>query len=115
MFLELSKVRKESTPPKASKYKLLSFFKIFNYYDKLRKKIIFDKMIRLNQNRVLIKVDSAFGGFAIYKVDVFFDSDYQLSDSFSSEHVSFHRSKANLQKSFYINTKLVNNRLNEYN
>ena len=72
-------------------------------------------MIRLNQNRGLIKVDSAFGGFAIYKVDVFFDSDYQLSDSFSSEHVSFHRSKANLQKSFYINTKLVNNRLNEYN
>jgi hypothetical protein len=114
-FLELSKVKKESTPPKASKYNLLSFFKLFNYYDKLRKKIIFDKMIRLNQNRGLIKVDSAFGGFAIYKVDVFFDSDYQLSDSFSSEHVSFHRSKANLQKSFYINTKLVNNRLNEYN
>jgi hypothetical protein len=114
-FLELKRAKKVSLPPKESKHKLLNFFKLFNHYDKLRRKIIFDKMIKLKKNHGLVKVDSAFGGFAIYKTDVFFGSDYQLADSFSSEHVSFHRSKANLQKSFYINTKLVNNRLNEYN
>jgi hypothetical protein len=114
-FLELEKVKKECTPPKASKYKLLNFFKLFRHYDKIRKTIIYDKMIRLNKNRGLLKVDSAFGGFALYKVEVFLSSDYQLADSYSSEHVSFHRSEANLQKSFYINTNLVNNKLNEYN
>jgi hypothetical protein len=114
-FLELSKVKKEKIPPEVSKYRLINFLILFNYYDKLRKKIIFDKMLRLKKNRGLIKVDSAFGGFAIYKTDVFFNSDYRLADTFSSEHVSFHTSKANSQKSFYINAKLVNNRLNEYN
>lgn len=114
-FLELSKVKKETIPPKVSKYKLMNFLILFNHYDKIRKKIIFDKMLILKKNLGLIKVDSAFGGFAIYKADIFFDSDYQLTDSFSSEHVSFHTSKANLQKYFYINTEMVNNRLNEYN
>ena len=71
-------------------------------------------MKKISKNRALIKVDSAFGGFAIYKTNVFFKSNYTLSDSFSSEHVSFHKSKSNLQKLFYINPKLINNRLNEY-
>ena len=114
-FLELSKVKKEHIPHGVSKYRLINFLILFNYYDKLRKRIIFDKMLRLKKSHGLIKVDSAFGGFAIYKADVFFNSDYQLADSFSSEHVSFHTSKANSQKTFYINTELVNNWLNEYN
>jgi len=114
-FLELNKVKKETIPPKVSKYRFINFLIQFNHYDKIRKKIIFDKMLILKKNRELIKVDSAFGGFALYKADIFFNSDYQLSDSFSSEHVSFHMSKANSQKKFFINTKLVNNRMNEYN
>ena len=114
-FLELSKLKKEQISPKLSKYRLINFLILFNHYDKLRKQVIFDKMLRLKKNCGLIKVDSAFGGFAIYKADVFFNADYRLADSFSSEHVSFHTSKANSQKSFYINTELVNNRLNEYN
>ena len=113
-FLELDKVKKSTTLPKLTKYSLLNFIILFKYYDNFRKEVIYKKMKKIYKNQVLIKVDSAFGGFAIYKTNVFFNSNYTLSDSFSSEHVSFHKSKSNLQKLFYINPKLINNRLNEY-
>lgn len=113
-FLELDKVKKSTTSPKLTKYSLLNFIILFKYYDNFRKEVIYSKMKKIYKNQVLIKVDSAFGGFAIYKTYVFFNSNYTLSDSFSSEHVSFHKSKSNLQKLFYINPKLINNRLNEY-
>ena len=113
-FLELDKVKKSATAPKLTKYSLLNFIILFKYYDNFRKEIIYKKMKKISKNQALIKVDSAFGGFAIYKTNVFFNSNYTLSDSFSSEHVSFHKSKSNLQKLFYINPKLINNRLNEY-
>lgn len=113
-FLELDTAKKSTTVPKLTKYSLLNFIILFKYYDNFRKEVIYKKMKRLHKNQGLIKVDSAFGGFAIYKTNVFFNSNYTLSDSFSSEHVSFHKSKSNLQKLFYINPKLINNRLNEY-
>ena len=73
-----------------------------------RKKII-------KKGNLFIKVDSAFGGLAIYKPIVFLNSLYSTNQTTQSEHVYFHKTSDNANRSFYINPKLINNWFNSYN
>ena len=77
---------------------------------------IYSKMIRIPKSYPWIKVDSAFGGFAIYKSAIFFDHNYDCrenSGALVSEHVDFHSNISDLN--LYINPALVNAHWNTYN
>jgi len=67
------------------------------------------KEIQLERNIEPVRVDSAFGGFGIYKSGDYFNSIYSGVDSRGEEiceHISFH---ANFeQKKFFINPKMIN-------
>ena len=114
-FNDLRKAKEFSVPPKLSKWSLLNFLIQFKYHDRFRKSYIYDKMKRIKFKNDLIKVDSAFGGFAIYKPEVFLRSFYGNSKSFESEHVDFHKNLENIENAFYINPKLINSGFNFYN
>jgi hypothetical protein len=114
-FEELEIVKKNTTPPKQSRYKYLNFFRNFRHFDKLRKLLIYDRMKVLPKKSGFIKVQSAFGGFAIYKSDIFLVNNYDINSKVKivSEHINFHTNLAGMK--FYINPRLINNNLNIYN
>jgi len=114
-FEELEVVKKNSIPPKQSRYKLLNFFRNFRHFDKLRNSLIYERMRVLPKKCGFIKVQSAFGGFAIYKLGIFLTNDYKINCKANviSEHVNFHTNLLSLK--FYINPKLINNNINVYN
>jgi hypothetical protein len=114
-FEELEIVKKNSIPPKQSRYKLLRFFRNFRYFDKLRNSLIYERMKVLPKKHGFIKVQSAFGGFAIYKLDIFLINEYKINckANIISEHVNFHTHFLSLK--FYINPQLINNNINVYN
>ena len=115
-FEELEIEKKNAKPYRQSKYRFLQFILSFKHYDKSRKSLIYDRMKVLSKKSELINVKSAFGGFAIYKPDIFFKSDYKNDNiSIISEHVTFHSKLVNDEVRFYINPKLINNHLNVYN
>jgi hypothetical protein len=114
-FNDLRKAKEFSVPPRLSKWSFLNFLIQFKYYDNFRKTYIYDQMKRIKVKNDLIKVDSAFGGFAIYKPEVFLQSLYGNSRSFESEHVDFHKTVEKSEKAFYINPKLINSGFNVYN
>ena len=65
-----------------------------------------------------IYVDSAFGGFGIYKASLFRCSDYgnPMDDSLhGSEHVELHRQMRDCGANLYINPSLINAGWNTYN
>jgi glycosyltransferase involved in cell wall biosynthesis len=114
-FEELEIVKKNTTPPKQSRYKCLNFFRNFRHFDKLRKLLIYDRMKVLPKKSGFIKVQSAFGGFAIYKSDIFLVNNYDTNSKVKivSEHINFNTNLAGMK--FYINPQLINNNLNIYN
>ena len=116
-FEELELAKKSAKPPKGSKITIVSFIKMFVYYDKFRKTIIYDRMKILPGNLGLFKVNSAFGGFAIYRSNLFNIHKYGSANKQNSisEHVEFHLSLKSNRGDFYINPKLVNSNFNEYN
>jgi len=114
-FSELQKLKSSSPPPKVYQNNVVSFFTNFNYYDNLRNIAIFSKMRVIPRSNRPIKVESAFGGFAIYKSSVFLKSDYESLKYKESEHVEFHRKLTNIGFNFFIRPDLINNNLNSYN
>ena len=114
-FQEIKIARQKLIPPKQYKNIFLNFIILFKYYDQFRKLIIYDKMKILPRRKGLIKVESAFGGFAIYKSKSFMVSEYDPSNSECSEHVDFHRRLGKYNYQFFINTSLINNWFNVYN
>lgn len=102
-------------------------FKRFQFFDKLRNIIdhdrarkiaIYSKMRILSKNSNWIRVDSAFGGLAIYRIGWFLDFDYSKSSESNilvSEHVDFHLKCINMKARFYIVPKFINSNWNEYN
>jgi hypothetical protein len=116
-FQELEIVKKHSMPPKQLRCKLLNFIRSFRHYDKLRHSLIYDRMKVLPKKYGFIKVQSAFGGFAIYKSDVFLISNYNdaVDDKIISEHVSFHLNFDINEVNFFINSALINSNMNVYN
>lgn len=70
----------------------------------------------IKKNTSWIKVDSAFGGLAIYKSVVFIHANYDKSStSYVSEHVDFHANLMDTHPNLYINPKLINSYWNTHN
>jgi len=114
-FSELKKLKCVSPNPKVFQNSLTNFISNFNHFDNLREIAIFSKMRTIARNSPLIKVESAFGGFAIYKSKVFLKSDYKSPNYEESEHVIFHRKLIKIGYSFFINPDMINNNFNSYN
>ena len=114
-FEELEIVKKNTELPKQSINKFLNFIINFRHFDKLRKLVIYDRMKVLRKESGFIKVNSAFGGFAIYKSEVFVKSGYDINreEKIVSEHIYLHTNLSNMK--FYINPQLINNNANIYN
>lgn len=82
---------------------------------KMKKKILWPRMIRIPKDANLISVESAFGGFAIYKRWVFEKFDYGiLGESRECEHVHLNRSATTSGAQFFIAPYLVNSSWNEH-
>lgn len=116
-FEELEVLKKNLIPPKQSRYKLINFFINFRHFDKLRNSLIYERMRILSKKYGFIKVQSAFGGFAIYKTDIFLSNNYDnpKEDKIISEQVTFHLNSMINELNFFINPKLINNNVNVYN
>ena len=96
----------------------LHFLEAFNHFDKLRVAAIYSKMRRIKLSEDWISVVSAFGGFGIYRPQLFLNFDYsfeKLEPDIYSEHLDFHSKCVAAGSKFFINPKLVNSRFNEYN
>ena len=88
------------------------------YFDQLRRKLIYDKMLKIPKNSDWIQVDSAFGGLAIYRTELFLKNDYSIiyeKGHIRSEHIDFHEKCIKTNFKLYINPKLINSNYNEYN
>lgn len=92
---------------------------ITNYIaiDLARHKFIYSKMKKIKKSADWISVDSAFGGFGIYKPWVFLYFDYErINRSFTvSEHVDFHEKTKAAGAKYFVNPLMVNCHINEYN
>lgn len=109
---EKNKIAEKFSDPK----KLLEKFRSIIKFDKARKISIYNKMHVIKKNTSWIKVDSAFGGLAIYKSVVFIHANYDKSStSYVSEHVDFHANLMDTHPNLYINPKLINSNWNTYN
>lgn len=89
-----------------TKNKLESIIGINNAH----KVAIESKQIKINPNMPPIKVNSAFGGFAIYKSKVFISGRYNgiYDNNEICEHVKFNEIITNNGYSIYINPALIN-------
>jgi hypothetical protein len=110
----------KTTKPFVSRFnsRYLYFLEAFRHFDKLRVEAIYSKMWRIKPSEDWIRVNSAFGGLGIYRPQLFLDFDYsfqQLEPEIYSEHLDFHSKCVAVGANFFINPKLVNARLNEYN
>ena len=100
------------------KSRILRFILNFYYSDKLRKKAIYNKMLRINKYSPWIQVNSAFGGLAIYKIDLFLKFNYDfmnLEREIYSEHIDFNYKCVQNAANLFINPRLINCHYNEYN
>ena len=83
---------------------------------KLKKKILWSKMIRIPEDADLIPVESAFGGFAIYKRWIFETCNYgNLGETQECEHVSLNRCAVIQGGRIFIAPYLINTSWNEHN
>jgi hypothetical protein len=117
-FLDLAESRKNITTSKLRKYQLYARVRRFLLYDLTRRDSIYNRMRILPKDSNWIKVDSAFGGFAIYKTHWFLKNDYsQYSQEIfiNSEHVDFNLKCVSSGANFYIVPSLMNSGWNEYN
>lgn len=88
------------------------------YFDQIRRKLIYDKMIKIPMNANWIQVRSAFGGLAIYRTELFLKNDYSVicvRGFIRSEHIDFHEKCIKDNYKLFINPKLINSTWNEYN
>jgi hypothetical protein len=113
-FFELRKLQRENIFVARFKNSFLNFLTAFWHFDKLRQKAIYSKMKCLSGD--LISVNSAFGGFAIYKTKIFDHYDYTKMDfSSGSEHLDLHSKCKQDGLRLVIDPELKNNHWNEYN
>jgi len=114
----LKNAKENSVPPLPSKYKFFTFIKMFIYYDVFREKFIYNNMKKIPKDKGWIKVNSAFGGFALYKSNLFIRNNYDKAHGGGEEkidHVDFNFKNSAEGAIFYINPELINNNWNVYN
>lgn len=94
-----------------------------NFFDKFRKSrsynywhSVYSKMIEIPENADWIKVNSAFGGAAIYKRKCFENNFYsgKFDNKEVCEHVSFNENLAKRDLKLYICPKFINSGFNEH-
>lgn len=78
---------------------------------------VYSRMIRIPAESSWIEVDSSFGGFAIYKKELFSLADYVGLDDAGKElceHVAFHAQLKSQGARLFINPKLINANYTEH-
>ena len=84
--------------------------------DRIKSRVLYSKMIRIKKNNQWIKIDSGFGGAAIYKSEVFNKFDYSKEfQTTETDHVSLHRKLIRDGGKIYINPQFINSHFNTYN
>jgi len=84
----------------------------------LRTELIYDRMRKISRKSSWVPVDSAFGGLAVYKTEMFLRADYTpIEDSASRqcEHVDFNLKLRKMGYRLFINPALINSHWNTYN
>ena len=117
-FLDLEKEKSKIPSKYLNSANLFAKFYSEIRFGKARKVAIYNKMRIIKKNASWIKVDSAFGGFAIYKSRLFIEADYgknPIENSQTSEHVDLHSNLLKIHPNLYINPKLINSFWNTYN
>lgn len=86
-------------------------------FEKNIRQCVHSKMITIPQDSEWIEVDSAFGGFAIYKKTAFDYCEYvginEAGEEFC-EHVNFHKKLRDHGAKLFINPRLINASLTEH-
>jgi glycosyltransferase involved in cell wall biosynthesis len=105
-------------PRVKTKFPLIENIRLRLRYDKARKDAIYSRMHIIQKQSKWIEVDSAFGGFGIYKASVFLRHNYDAfsaQESLESEHVALNKRLREEKLAIFINPELINNRWNTYN
>jgi len=116
-FTELEELKQKIPFKNSNKTNLINKIKLNWAYDKARNKAIYSKMIRIRKNSPWIQVNSGFGGFAIYKPQLFLQHDYSTNSvsNKESEHVALHNKIVSSGGKIFINPALINSNINTYN
>jgi len=97
-------------------FKLIRRLRRFLYLDRLKHKLLYSKMKKIKKNSSWISVNSAFGGLAIYKTEIFHKYDYEKEFySIETDHVSLNRKIVRGGGKIFINPLFINSHFNEYN
>ena len=97
-------------------FKIMRRLRRFLYLDRLKYKLLYSKMKKIKKNSSWISVNSAFGGLAIYKTEIFHKYDYEKEFySIETDHVSLNRKIVRGGGKIFINPMLINSNFNEYN
>jgi hypothetical protein len=115
-FDELKELQEVNVYLKKYRNPFLDFLSAFLHFDRMRRKVIYKQMKRLKGD--LIPVKSAFGGFGIYKPEIFEKVNYAKSDSgeiSECEHLDLHYKCLQYGFRLVIDPKLINNHVNVYN
>jgi len=84
--------------------------------DRVKHRVLYSKMIRINKENPWIEIQSGFGGAAIYKTEVFKKYDYSKEfETIETDHVSLHRKLLRDGGYIFINPKFINSHFNTYN
>jgi hypothetical protein len=95
------------------------WWRLVGYFqrDRLRKVHIYQNMRKIPSQHSWIKVQSAFGGAAIYRADILSSTDYSAINLNNQicEHVDLNIKLYHKGKSLFINPQFINSSFNEYN
>lgn len=116
-FTELEELKRKIPLKNSNETNLIGKIKLNWAYDRARNKAIYSKMIRIRRNSPWIQVNSGFGGFAIYKSQLFLQHDYHTNRVLTkeSEHVALHSKIVSSGGKIFINPALINSNFNTYN
>jgi hypothetical protein len=116
VFEDLERLKRLNPFVEKSKIHFFNFLWAFMHYDRLRHVAIYSKMKRLNSG--LVSVDSAFGGFALYKPFIFERFNYEKTDKNATsgcEHLDLHFKCKKDGLELVIDSQLTNSYWNDYN
>jgi hypothetical protein len=96
----------------------LSFYRRYNKFPEFALAAsIRSRMIRIPRKSAWIEVDSAFGGFALYRPEAIGNAEYRgLAEDGNTvcEHVPFHAQMRANQKKLFINPQLINTKSTDH-
>ena len=110
--------RIERQSESTEKFTLVKRIKIFLAEDKIRRELIYKRMRIIPKSTTPIMVESAFGGFGIYKTEIFKIFNYTPVNSDENgecEHLALHARCRENGYTLVVNPAMINNHLNSYN